>query len=441
MPINDNILIKPIGWGDISTALGVGGPPYTMGNMVATSTILNKFSRHKPVENSSNPGILTESEFKATNWGFGVSGIPSYSTATVLRNSFLAATAGSAWTYTKPSTWWRSHDLDYYALLAKRDKEWGVLGAANNGRQLNFPFGGTITIRDTTLGPSDIIDAELYPTDPDDSTHSGNAGQGLLYPWDWTGMTAYNASYVNYYNWYFGIALIPESSDYSSNMYIRLVTDTTSLATHGANSNSTISIQLGENLLNNQRYYIVPILAQAATNSSTEWLNGNNWTGESSTYIKRAILLDAYALPFTYSSTASGVTVKNNDDVHQSGSNTAFTITVTNTSTSAITLYELFAYIMADKTSDDVDGAYAAVDSAILAYPTSHTHSDVVLNGTVCAKNVNLVTSATSIAAGASRTFTGTVSGTTDAYGNSYISPYPASLFIGYRTNLGYGIV
>lgn len=439
MPINDNILIKPIGWGDISSALGVGGPPYAMGNMVANSTILNKFSRHKPVENSSNPGILTESEFKATNWGFGVSGIPSYSTATVLRNSFLAATAGSAWTYTKPSTWWRSHDLDYYALLAKRDKEWGVLGAANNGRQLNFPFGGTITIRDTTLGPSDIIDAELYPTDPDDSTHSGNAGQGLLYPWDFSGMTAYNASYVDYYNWYFGLALIPESSDYSSNMYIRLVTDTTSLATHGADSNSTISIQLGSNLLNTQKYYIVPILAKAPTSTSTAWLAGNNWTGESSTYIQRAILLDGYALSFTYSSSASGFTVRINNDVTVASGKTTFTITVKNTTSSMVTIYDLFAYIMTEGAFDNVDGAYAAVDSAITAYPTSHTHSDVVLNGKVCAKDVSIVSSATTIAVGATRTFTGTLNATQDAYGYGY-GAY-SSLFVGFRTNLGYGIV
>jgi hypothetical protein len=44
------IMTAPIGNGDISFATGVAGPPYTMGNMVANSSFINKWAKYKPVK-------------------------------------------------------------------------------------------------------------------------------------------------------------------------------------------------------------------------------------------------------------------------------------------------------------------------------------------------------------------------------------------------------
>lgn len=45
---NSGTMSLPIGWGDISDAVGIGGPPYDLATMIGNGTI-NKWALHKPV--------------------------------------------------------------------------------------------------------------------------------------------------------------------------------------------------------------------------------------------------------------------------------------------------------------------------------------------------------------------------------------------------------
>lgn len=107
---NSNLLTKPIGLGDISVATGIGGPPYSLGNMIASSNNINKMAVYKPVK-SSNPGELTYAERKATRFGFG----------TALPQLNLSDNEPqNDWVYQKPTAgapneWFRALDFDGYA--------------------------------------------------------------------------------------------------------------------------------------------------------------------------------------------------------------------------------------------------------------------------------------------------------------------------------------
>lgn len=46
-------MVAPVGWGDISQATGVGGPPYDLGDMLKNSVIINKWAKWKPVLDSA----------------------------------------------------------------------------------------------------------------------------------------------------------------------------------------------------------------------------------------------------------------------------------------------------------------------------------------------------------------------------------------------------
>ncbi len=58
-----HLLRKPVGWGDVSTATGVGGPPYDLGGMIANASLIKKWSLHKPVRlqpNYDTPADISE---------------------------------------------------------------------------------------------------------------------------------------------------------------------------------------------------------------------------------------------------------------------------------------------------------------------------------------------------------------------------------------------
>lgn len=113
---SNNKLTKPIGLGDISVATGIGGPPYSLGNMIASSTIINQMAVYKPVK-SSNPGELTYAERKATRFGFGSitsKQLNPFASTPVLTNDWVyeKPTAG------QPNEWFRALDFDGYVSNA-----------------------------------------------------------------------------------------------------------------------------------------------------------------------------------------------------------------------------------------------------------------------------------------------------------------------------------
>lgn len=115
---NNGILTLPIGWGDISRATGVGGPPYDLGNMIVNGTSINAMAKYKPVRHS-NRGILSLSERASTRYGFG---------AAMPQLTLSDNEPENIWTYLRPrgvkntslnptstDEWFRALDFDGYA--------------------------------------------------------------------------------------------------------------------------------------------------------------------------------------------------------------------------------------------------------------------------------------------------------------------------------------
>ena len=111
---NSHILLTaPVSLEDISWATGTGGPPYELGDMIATGSY-KIMSKCKPVR-SSSPGILSMNERKAVRYGFGASLPP-----------LLGGTLDAVWSYEKPrglatniqghtdNEWYRALDFDGY---------------------------------------------------------------------------------------------------------------------------------------------------------------------------------------------------------------------------------------------------------------------------------------------------------------------------------------
>ena len=103
-----------VGWGDISHATGIGGPPYTMGNMVDASGSYNKMCIYKPVRHSS-PGWLTLAQIREARYGFydPIHNLPA-SNPTFAPG--LSGPPKNNWEYLKPrgisyNEWFRSTDF------------------------------------------------------------------------------------------------------------------------------------------------------------------------------------------------------------------------------------------------------------------------------------------------------------------------------------------
>ena len=92
MPITEGILVKPVGMGDISTVVGIGGPPYDLGYMITNGTI-NKWAKYKPVA-YAEWGEMTEAQRALTKYGL---------TAPGEQTSLVGVITSADWVYTRPS--------------------------------------------------------------------------------------------------------------------------------------------------------------------------------------------------------------------------------------------------------------------------------------------------------------------------------------------------
>ena len=111
MAWNNGEIDNAVGWGDISHATGIGGPPYVMGTMVDSSSSYNTMAKYKPVRHS-NPGWLSYAQLQATRFGFWD---PIHYTGSA--PLITEAANKNNWTYLKPrgiaydNEWFRSSDF------------------------------------------------------------------------------------------------------------------------------------------------------------------------------------------------------------------------------------------------------------------------------------------------------------------------------------------
>ena len=203
------ILTAPIGWGDISRATGLGGPPYDLGTMIRDGSLLNQWAKHKPFRNpnpgfafdgtKSTPELRSPSRVAAAlAANFGLT-IPRYNA-----NDFKSHYS-DPWSYNRPrgaanSEWFRALDFDGYL----HDCYWQLGPSSFNGGPLSSYdtiFWGTLgTPRTQYIYPGDLLTFGIRCCDDPDS-----GLPGLLYPYSF-----YQEQLADYdlSRYYMGIALL-----------------------------------------------------------------------------------------------------------------------------------------------------------------------------------------------------------------------------------------
>lgn len=128
---NSGLMTLPIGWGDISQATGVGGPPYDLATMIGNSSIINKWALHKPVmlitgydtpaDISADGTWLTYMKDRVRETDNNVAcPFALKVTSSINLNDVIGVNSAPAvdWVYQKPPTsgsfWRRSHDFNHY---------------------------------------------------------------------------------------------------------------------------------------------------------------------------------------------------------------------------------------------------------------------------------------------------------------------------------------
>lgn len=376
-----NKYVAPIGWGDISTLISMPGPPYTQGTMVANSTMINKFSKVKPVIHA-DWGILNLDDFKSTNWGFGTNGIPSYANWTALQAALADITPGGVWQYQKPTgtNWYRSHDFDGYVKL---EDSWGGMGVHNNVNLL-FPFNGGVTIPDTTVGPFDVLknaNMDAVAADADDD--------GLLYLGDFAAMAAINPSYYNYANWYFGMLLV------KTDRSVAYLVNTTETIQQSINNDSypdlsgiPFQVGTGGTSVPSGDYYLYPVINSLCVSQLRNFVQISSGWGSDSQGPGRMVLLDGYRLPLSVDSTRVGLRLEYSVSV--SGGRTTISIRFANNTSLDATIANTqnpdeqpFIYVTAEAVFDGDYADWEAVTDAVREWKDDGTkYTSGIYNGT-----------------------------------------------------------
>lgn len=128
---NGNILTAAVGWGNISDATHQGGPPYTMGAMVANSNQINMWAKWKPFKypsagwNTTTQQGAQDRADAAASRNYGIA-IPTETVLGDMTYGFLYKLYNSQlnWYYDKPTAgapneWFRALDFDGYMSDAR----------------------------------------------------------------------------------------------------------------------------------------------------------------------------------------------------------------------------------------------------------------------------------------------------------------------------------
>ena len=128
---NGNILTAAVGWGNISDATHQGGPPYTMGAMVANSSQINMWAKWKPFKypsagwNTTTQQGAQDRADAAASRNYGIA-IPTETSFGDITYGFLSKLYNQqmGWYYDKPTAgapneWFRALDFDGYQSDAR----------------------------------------------------------------------------------------------------------------------------------------------------------------------------------------------------------------------------------------------------------------------------------------------------------------------------------
>lgn len=405
------LLTSPMSWGDISQATGVGGPPYTMGDMVMDSVILNKWSAVKPttVAAASNVQAFANASargaaFAAVNYGLT---IPSYSSL----YNFAQDWRNSAWPYTQPQArWWRTgpnQDLDGY--IAHADS-W-QLGQGDT-KTLYAPFGCALYFPSETVGNNDYISMDFF-------------AENINYLVPLAGLKKGSLALSTFY---LGLVAVDEATGQN----VMYITDTVA---GSVGDYVHIEIPVLPNLQNNTDYRFFPALIRHSLGTFTGWTSTlGNSGGE-------IVSLDAYNIVIRKVATSSNVYVSNTITSVGSGSISG-TVLIRNNSGTRIQLRadSLFMYLEAEHIVDWVPTYHAKIEAAAAGWLTSsHTQltGGVMGDGSDASKIIaryKALLSANTYLAGnnATMTINWTIPYGSDGLGNSYNKWAVALTQIGY---------
>ena len=397
-------MTKPVGMGDISSALGVAS--LDLGTLItqgAASDLINKWAKYKPVR-LNMVGEISDANRASVNWGFGsgfVDGTTSFGSKAALHSGFA-----NRWTYYAPrglsySEWFRMLDFAGYVNSTAGGWSLGKWTDPSGGLHLFAPFEARIECL-STLGEGEQIQFGIEPY----------AGQnsGLLCLADFNNLSGF----FNFATWYLGIALISKTTQDNDRYYVL---------------NQTVSATIDDvcsvtSSVPNDSYYILPILAQAHTS--------NAWT---SNFPTRVVTLDGWYGEITKTSSASGFRWSVGTP-QQNGSIWEVPITFYNHTGSTINISRMFSYAMADETAMNESASYQLMVDACQYWINNHSeqtsgagvlftglYNGVQYTNAVVARYRQLTSSLSipAMSAGQSVTHTFQVTnGTTDGVGESY---------------------
>lgn len=390
------LLTSPMSWGDISKAMGVGGPPYTMGNMVVNAPNINKWSKVKPTTVQAADNVVAFANAAARNTAFGLVNFgltPTVLTYTNMRANYKT----SNWAYTAPQApWWRTgpnQDLDGY--IAHADA-WQL--GQSTSTMLFGPFGLTLQVPSTTVGDGDVIVMSLFKDNINFLVELADFA-------NWT---------YDLQNWYIGLLIVEN------------VANPTEYALYNTGAKPSaddyqyfeIPVPTGS-AYNNKNFDLIPVLIQSPTNTDP------GYTGTSGYLCS----FDAVYLPNIRKVQASYNVSVTNTITGVTSNSISGTVVVKNTSGVAITVSanNFFMYLEAEHIVDWMPDYHNKIVSAADAFlGSSHTieTGGIMGDGTdatkIIARYLKFTNSNFTVASGSSKSYNWTLNYGADGLGNAY---------------------
>lgn len=419
------VLTAPMSWGDISSALNVSGPPYDLGSMILNSTTLNKWSRVHPFEPSTATPFFTSAlarDTAAAAVNFGLT--PVFKNYANMRSNVDSGQGykNTAWTYTRPSTWFRSgpnQDLDGYVAVAT---DWQI--GNDTSTRIYAPFGLTLYVSGVEVGPGDVVRIDM----------SYDSTDALVHLDDFANPT------FTLREWYIGVLFYGKRSGYSDDYGLYCIAQRP-MDMEGGSLSATIPVDL---LKTNFVYDIVPVLIQ---NPTSQQKQTPGWGAPSSGDL---CTFDAHYLSnIKMIAISPNLVVTYNVTISSSGVN--ISVTITNRTGSAVTVHELFAYYVAEEIVDCReyygDTYFQKYTTAVAGWTSSsHTPGANIYGDNIDGHNdtskivvryQNIQNTNFNIADSGTVTKTATIPYTTDGLGNVYNSYAVASIQMRYTPSGG----
>lgn len=362
---------------------------------LCTHSGINLWAKYKPFP-YAKPGFATEAARLAASreQDYGLT-IPVF-TKDSIHDEFM----DGEWTITPLAATDGKRIGDFRGY--RRSHDW-TIETRDNG--LSGVFGVYVGYPAKTVGQGESIYASIDWIDPDGGT---TGAQDILYPADFTRAAR------NIAGCWFGILLRHRTNSTYDRVFIE---EDESAGPRDLTAVITSAVPNGD-------YYVVPILVQSAT-AFGAWKELSTLSGDIYTVNGAHSQLTKQTNPATYKFDITAT-----KQVTSSG--VVITVTMRNTTSAAVTVNQLFAYIMAEGA---FDGPYYDELIGKINEYTENSHT-VYSNGITADGNILVRYQAgtpTTVASGATVTQTITCPYTQDGAGNPY--NLWTSVWIGYRYN------